>query len=159
MSTSSSAQRTVQLPSGPVLVAWVYGLCVVGLVAVFAVEIAVGDKDPHRAQGPVDSITAVATFGTVALAVGAGLVLWLRRTPSSARVGALLVAALAVLTIGFFWSGAPGVLGACAAWCAGLTRGARPLVGAARAAGVVGALIAMLNVVLSVGGVVVSAFT
>ena len=60
---------------------------------------------------------------------------------------------MSVLTIIFFWSGAPGILGACAAWCAGLTRGGRPLGGAARVAGIVGAFVALLNVVLTIGGV------
>jgi hypothetical protein len=64
--------------------------------------------------------------------------------------------ALSVVTIIFFWSGAPGILGACAAACAGLTRGGRPLTGAARTAGIIGAFIALLNVVLSVGGVLLA---
>jgi hypothetical protein len=67
-----------------------------------------------------------------------------------------VLGALSVLTVIVFWSGAPGVLGAGAAWLAGLTRGGRPLGGAARVAGLVGAFIALLNVVLSVGGVLIS---
>jgi hypothetical protein len=65
--------------------------------------------------------------------------------------------ALAVLSVVFFWAGAPGILGACAAWCAGLTRDRRPLDGAARVAGILGAFLALLNVVLSVGGVLLEA--
>jgi hypothetical protein len=78
--------------------------------------------------------------------------------PQRARVGSLVLAALSVLTIIFFWSGAPGVLGACAVWCAGLTRGGRPVAGAARVAGIVGAFIAWLNVVLTIGGVLLDPF-
>jgi hypothetical protein len=86
-----------------------------------------------------------------------GITLLLRRTPERAKVGAILLGALSVLTLVVFWSGAPGVLGACAAWLAGLTRGGRPLGGAARAAGIVGAFIALLNVVLTVGGEIATA--
>ncbi len=88
-----------------------------------------------------------------------GLSLWLVRTPERSKVGAILFAALSVLSLIVFWSGAPGVFGACAAWLAGLTRGGRPLGGAARVAGVVGVFMAVLNVVLTVGGVLVTAFT
>ena len=127
--TTTTAPRTVQLPSGPVLVGAVYAICVLGLIAVFTAEIVVSDKDPYRNQGPVDSIIGIAVFGTVALVVGLALALGLGRTPERARVGSLVLTALAVVTIVFFWSGAPGILGACAAWCAGLTRarsGVRP---------------------------------
>ncbi len=67
-----------------------------------------------------------------------------------------MLGALSVLTVIVFWSGAPGLLGAGAAWLAGLTRGGQPLGGAARAAGLVGVFIALLNVVLSVGGVLLA---
>lgn len=148
--------RTVQLPRGPVFVGGVYAVCVIGIVAVFAVQAFVSE-DPYRNQGPVDSLVSVFAFGTTALVVGVGLARWLVRAPESARVGSLALLALAVLTVVFFWSGAPGILGACAAWCAGVTRDGRPLGGAARAAGVIGAFLALLNVVLSLGGLLVSA--
>lgn len=64
--------------------------------------------------------------------------------------------ALSVLTVIVFWSGAPGIFGAAAAWLAGLTRGGRPLSGAARVAGIVGAFVAALNILLSVGGILLS---
>lgn len=154
MSTSTSTPRSVQLPSGGVLVGIVYGVCVLALDLVLVADIVFSDKDPHRHQGPIESIVSVSIFGTAALLVGLGLALWLTRTPEQARIGALVLAALSVLTIIFFWSGAPGILGACATWCAGLTRGGRPLGGAARVAGIIGAFIALLNVVLTIGGVV-----
>lgn len=156
MSTSTTTSRSVQLPPGGVFVGIVYAVCVLALDLVFLGEIVFSDKDPHRHQGPIDSLVSVSIFGTAALVIGVGLAVWLNRTPDQARIGALVLAALSVLAIIFFWSGAPGILGACAAWCAGLTRGARPLAGAARAAGIVGSFIAILNVVLTVGGVVVS---
>lgn len=156
MSTSTATSRSVQLPRGGVLVGAVYAVCVLALDLVFLGEIVFSDKDPHRPQGPISSLVSVSIFGTVALVVGVGLARWLARTPEQARIGSLVLAALSVLAIIFFWSGAPGILGACAAWCAGLTRGGRPLGGAARVAGIIGAFIALLNVVLTVGGVVLS---
>jgi hypothetical protein len=156
MSTSTSAPRTVQLPSARVLVGGVYVVCVLGMIALFTGEIVFTDKDPHRSEGPVESMIAISTFGTAALVIGVGLLLWLVRTPEHARVGAFLLLALAVVTVVFFWSGAPGIFGACAAACAGLTRGGRPLPGGARVAGIVGAFFALLNVVLTIGGIVLT---
>jgi hypothetical protein len=156
MTTSTAARRSFSLPSAPVLVGGVYAICVLGLIAAFVGDIVLSDKDPHRNEGPIESIIGVGTFGTAALVLGVGLALWLVRTPERARVGALLLGALSVVTLPVFWSGAPGVFGACAAWLAGLTRDGRPLGGAARAAGIVGAFVVLLNVVVTVGGVLVS---
>jgi hypothetical protein len=136
-----------------VLIGVVYAVCVLGLVALFVGEIVFTDHDPHANDGPIESIVTVSIAGTAALLIGVVVLAWLGRTPESARVGSIVLAALSVLTIVFFWSGAPGVLGACAAACAGLTRGGRTLSGAARVAGIVGLFIASLNVVLTVGGV------
>jgi len=158
MSTSTSAPRTVQLPSARMLVGGVYVVCVLGMIALFTGEIVFTDRDPHRREGPVDSIIAISIFGTAALVIGVGLLLWLGRTPERARVGSFLLLALAVVTLAFFWSGAPGILGACAAACAGLARGGRPLTGGARAAGIIGAFIALLNIVLTIGGMVITPF-
>jgi hypothetical protein len=152
--SSTLATRSFSLPSARVLVGGVYAVCVLGLIAVFVGEIVFTDSDPYRSEGPVESIISIGLVGTAALVIGVGLNLLLRSTPERAKVGAILLGALSVLTLVVFWSGAPGVLGACAAWLAGLTRGGRPLGGAARAAGIVGAFIALLNVVLTVGGVI-----
>ncbi|MGI9084136.1 MAG: hypothetical protein ACR2FE_02455 [Aeromicrobium sp.] len=100
----------------------------------------------------VESMITLGIIGTAALVLGVVVASTMARTPERAKVGAILLGALSVLTVIVFWSGAPGVLGACAAWLAGLTRGGRPLDGAARVAGLVGAFIALLNVVLMIGG-------
>jgi hypothetical protein len=142
----------VALPSTPVLVSVVYAVCVLLPLAVFTGQIIFSDKDPHRSEGPIEELILVSIFGTAALVIGVGLALWLARTPERARAGSFVLVALSVLTVGFFWSGAPGIFGACAAWCAGLTKGGRPLSGGARVAGIVGAFIALLNVVLTIGG-------
>lgn len=156
MPSPTATSRSVQLPSARILIGGVYAVCVLAMDLLFMGEIVVSDKDPHRSEGPIDSIVSVSVFGTAALVVGVGLGLWLVRTPERARVGSLVLVGLAVLTVVFFWSGAPGIVGACAAWCAGLTRGGRPLGGAARVAGIVGAFLALLNVVLTIGGVLLS---
>jgi hypothetical protein len=64
---------------------------------------------------------------------------------SASRIGAIVYGALSVLTIMFFWSGAPGILGAVAAWLGGLTRGRTPERGAPRIFAVIGLCIAILN--------------
>jgi hypothetical protein len=156
MSTSTAATRSVPLPSARVLIGTVYAVCVLALVAIFVGEIVFTDNDPYRSEGPVESIISVGLVGTAALVIGVGVGIWLVRTPERAKVGAILFGALSLLTLVVFWSGAPGLFGACAAWLAGLTRGGRPLGGAARIAGIVGVFIALLNVVVTVGGMLAS---
>jgi hypothetical protein len=159
MSTSTAAPRTVNLPSARVLIGAVYAICVLGTIAFFVGEIVFTDKDPHRDEGPIESMVTIGILGTAALVIVIGLGLWLVRTPERAKVGAIVLGGLAVLSLIAFWSGAPGVFGAGAAWLAGLTRGSRPTSGAARVAGLVGAFIAVLNVVLSVGGLLLTGLT
>jgi hypothetical protein len=139
------------------LIGTVYVVCVLGLIAVFVGDIVFTDNDPYRSEGPIESIIGIGLYGTAALVIGVGIGLWLVRSPERAKVGAILLGALSVLSLVAFWSGAPGVLGACAAWLAGLTRGGRPLGGAARVAGIVGLFIAILNVVVTVGGMIATA--
>ena len=157
MSTSTAATRQIPLPSARVLIGTVYVVCVLGLIAVFVGDIVFTDNDPYRSEGPIESIIGIGLYGTAALVIGVGIGLWLVRSPERAKVGAILLGALSVLSLVAFWSGAPGVLGACAAWLAGLTRGGRPLGGAARVAGIVGLFIAILNVVVTVGGMIATA--
>lgn len=158
MSTNSKATSSVALPQARIFVGAVYALVVLGPLAVFTAGILFTGDDPYSNDGPVESMITIGIVGTVALVIGVAVAASLIRTPERARVGAIVLAALSVLTVVVFWSGAPGVLGACAAWLAGLTRGGRPLGGTARVAGVVGAFIALLNVVLTIGGFTVTAF-
>jgi hypothetical protein len=124
----------------------------------FLGDIVFTDKDPYRDEGPVDSFISIGLVGGIALVLALGIGAVLVRNPERARIGAVVFGALSVLTVIVFWSGAPGLFGAAAAWLAGLTRGGRPLGGAARVAGMVGAFIALLDILLTVGGIALSAF-
>lgn len=59
----------------------------------------------------------------------------------------IVLGVLSMLTLSFFWCGAPAVFGAAAAWLAGVVPGAEPQTGAARGFGVVGLVIAALLVI------------
>ena len=155
--TTPEAGRTVQLPAARTLLGAVLVVCVLIPLGIFLGEILLTDRDPYRSEGPVDSIVSIGIVGGVGLVLALGLGALLVRTPEQARIGAVVFAALSVLTVIVFWSGTPGLLGASAAWLAGLTRGGRPLGGAARVAGIVGAFVAVLNILLTVGGVALSA--
>ena len=59
---------------------------------------------------------------------------------------------LALVSVPLVWSGAPAVLGASAAWLAGLTKGGHPQSGAGRAFGIIGFVVAVLGVVAVLAG-------
>jgi hypothetical protein len=153
----ATSSRGLVLPRGPVLVALAYAVGVLGPILVLAGVIAFTDEDPYAPQGPVESMVGIAIFGTIALALALGIALGLGRSPSRAGVAAVILGVLSVVSLVFFWSGAPAVFGACAAWCAGLTRDRRPLGGAARVAGIVGAFVVLFDLVLVIGGFTLAA--
>lgn len=155
--TTPATGRTVQLPSARVLFGAVIVACILLPFGAFLGDILFTDNDPYRDEGPVDSFISIAIVGGAALVIAIGVSALLVRNPERARVGAVVFGALSVLTVVVFWSGAPGLFGAAAAWLAGLTRGGRPLGGAARVAGIVGAFVAVLNILLAVGGILLSA--
>jgi hypothetical protein len=156
---ATTGTRSFALPSAPVFIGVVYAVCVLGLIAIFVGTIVFSDVDPYENDGPIESIVSVGVVGTAALVIGVGLSMWLVRTPERAAVGAVVLGTLSVLSLVVFWSGAPAVFGACAAWLGGLTRGSRPQGGAARVAGIVGGFIAVLNVVLTIGGTIIGIVT
>ena len=84
--------------------------------------------------------------------------LYLAKSDSASRVGAIVFAALSLLTIVFSWSGTPGILGAVAAWLGGLTRGRTPVQGAPRVSAIMGLGIAILNCTVNVAWSVMGAF-
>ena len=105
----------------------------------------------------IDGTVRYASLAIVKEAMGAGQTIRRHIPPALfllALVAMLLAAArpVAVVTLPFFWSGAPATLGACAAWLGGLARGSHPQSGAARGFGVVGLVIAVLVIVATVFG-------
>lgn len=128
-------------------------------IVVHVGEILFTDHDPNAPEGPIASIQGVAVVGTVGLVLALAIAIPLSRDPQRAKVGAIVLGSLAVITLPLFWSGAPAAFGACAAWLGGLTRGSHPQTGAARGFGVVGLVIVILEIVATVvGGAVAQLF-
>ena len=144
---TTTSIRTTRGVSGPVLVAGTFLLSTVAGICFQLAAILFTDEDPHRAQGPIVSIVSIAVVGVAGLIVALAVALPLVRNPDRAKVGAVVLGALALVTAPFFWSGAPAALGAAAAWLAGLGKGGRPLGGVARGFGIVGFVVAVLVVV------------
>lgn len=117
-----------------------------------AADVVLTDRDPQRAEGPVDSIVSISVVALAALALALAIAVPLSRDAGRARTGAVVLGALSILTVVVFWSGAPAVFGACAAWLGGLARGSHPQEGAARGFGLTGAVIAVLCIVATWGG-------
>ena len=144
--TASTAVTDRRGITGPALIGSVFLLTtVVGLA--FQTAAVFIDDDPYRAQGPVDSIKGIALFGGISLIVALAIALPLRQDPAKARIGAVVLGALALITLPFFWCGAPAIFGAGAAWLAGLVKDTSPQTGVARGFGIIGLVIAALLVV------------
>lgn len=143
-STAVAARRGI---SGPALVGTVFLLTTVAGLAFQAAAAFLDDGDPYRAQGPVESIKNIALFGGISLIVALAIALPLRRDPAKARIGAIALGSLALVTLPFFWCGAPAIFGAAAAWLAGLVKDTQPQTGVARGFGIVGLVVAALLVV------------
>jgi len=152
--TATTGIRTSRGVSGPVLVAGAFLLSTGAGICFQLADILFTDDDPHRSEGPIDSRISIAVVGIAGLIVALAVTLPLVRDPARAKIGAVVLGALALVTAPFFWSGAPAVLGAAATWLAGLTKGGRPLGGVARGFGIVGFVVAVLVVVATfVGGI------
>ena len=153
--TASTASNTTTAAAerrgiaGPALVAIAFLLTTMAGLAFQAADFVINQTgdDPYRAEGPVDSIKGIALFGGMALVVALAIALPLHRDPARARIGAMVLGSLALLTLPFFWSGAPAVFGASAAWMAGLTKDAEPQTGVARGFGIVGLVVTAILVV------------
>lgn len=145
--TTSTAVANQRGFTGPALVGTVFLLTTLAGLAFQTVAFMTTDLDPYRAQGPVESIESIALFGGISLIVALAIALPLRRDPAKARVGAIALGSLALITLPFFWSGAPAIFGAAAAWLAGLVKGTEPQTGVARGFGIVGIVVAAIVVV------------
>jgi hypothetical protein len=138
--------------SAAVLVGGAFALTTLLNIAFHVGEILFTDHDPHAPEGAVESIQGVALVGGIGLALALAIAVPLSRDAQRAKTGAVVLGVLAIITLPVFWSGAPASFGACAAWLGGLARGSHPQLGAARALGIVGIVIAVLEIVATVFG-------
>ena len=151
MTTETTKTTDRRLP--PVLlVGGTFALTTLLAIAFHVGEILFTDHDPHAPDGPIVSIQSTALVGSIGLVLALAIAVPLSRTPHSAKIGAIVLGSLAIITLPVFWSGAPAVLGASAAWLGGFARGSHPQTGAARGLGVVGIVIAVLQIVATVFG-------
>jgi hypothetical protein len=147
LSAATTNARTTRGLSAPLLVGGAFVLSTVADICFHVGEILFTNHDPHAPQGAIESIESVAIVGGIGLVVALAVALPLAKNPAKARVGAIVLGVLALVFLPVFWSGASAVLGASAAWLAGLTKGGQPQSGAARAFGIIGFVIAVLEVV------------
>ncbi|TQS46873.1 hypothetical protein [Cryptosporangium phraense] len=149
--TESGAVQAANIrrsPSAALLVGAAIALSTGVQLAVFVIGMFVAsDHDIHRSQGVKDSLVSLSVVAAICLAVGFAIALFTRRTAGRSKVGAITLGALSVLSVPIFWSGGPAIFGGLAAWLGGLTNDGPPHTGAARAFGIVGLVVAVLNVV------------
>lgn len=157
MSAATTSTRTTRGLSAPLLVGGAFVLSTVANILFHVGEILFTDRDPYRPDGPVESIESVAVVGGIGLVIALAVALPLVKSATTAKVGAIVLGVLALVSLPVFWSGAPAVLGASAAWLAGLTKDGQPQSGAARAFGIIGFVIAVLEVVATFAGPVAQA--
>jgi hypothetical protein len=155
--TPRSTTPSRRLPSAAVVIGTVYALCVVVPLVYLTLVVAIG-LDPNGPDTARQEIPAIGLVGTTALAIGVLPGIYLAKSDSASRIGAIVYGALSVVTLVLFWSGAPGVLGAVAAWLGGLTRGRTPYPGAPRVFAIIGLSVAILNSAVSVTWSVIGAF-
>lgn len=150
--TLSTRPRRSTLPTYPVVLGIVFAICTIGmslnLLAAIATDVV--DDGPRTLE---EQLAGVIGFGLGALAVAVLGAWWFSRSQERSNVGAIVFGVLCVPTLILFFSGAPGMFGATAAFLAGLTRGRTPTSGAPRLFGIVGLVIAILNVAVAVLGI------
>ena len=150
--TTETTNATGRRLSPAVLVGGAFALTTLLNIVFHVGEILFTDDDPHAPDGAIASIVSVAVVGGIGLVVALAIAVPMSRDPQRAKVGAIVLGVLAILTLPVFWSGAPATLGASAAWLGGLARGSHPQAGAARGFGIVGMVIAVLIIVATVFG-------
>lgn len=163
-SALTSTPDTHRSPSTALLVGGAIGLSTGVQLAVFGIGMFVAsDQDIHRSEGVRPALVSISVVGAICLAVGLAIALAARRSAGRSKVGAIALGALSVLSIPVFWAGGPAIFGGLAAWLGGLTKDGHPHTGAARAFGIVGLVVAVLNVVailvLTVGNVVIKGYS
>ena len=147
--TTRAAERRL---TPTVLVGGAFALTTLLSIAFHVGEILLTDHDPNAPAGPIESIQSVALVGSVGLVIALAIAIPLSRDPHRAKTGAIVLGVLTIVSLPVFWSGAPAVFGASAAWLGGLARGSYPQTGAARGFGIVGLVVVILEIVATVFG-------
>lgn len=150
--TTQTTRASERRLSPALLVGGAFALTTLLSIVFHVGEILFTDSDPHAPEGPIASIRSIAVVGGIGLIFALAIAVPLSRVPHRAKVGAVVLGILAIISLPVFWSGAPATLGACAAWLGGLARGSHPQAGAARGFGIVGIVIAVLVIVAVVFG-------
>ena len=158
MTTTTAGPVTLRI-RGPLLVLATYALTTLLSILLHVGEIVFTNHDAHASDGPIASIVDTAAVGTVALLIALAIAVPLHRDPARARVGAIVLGVLMIVSLPVFWSGASAVFGAAAAWLGGLTWNAHPQTGAARGFAIAGLVMVVLQILLTVvGGAAASLF-
>ncbi len=151
MTTANVGTIPRRLPPA-VLVGGAFALSTLLNITLQVAEILFTDHDPHAPEGPIDGIESISVVGGIGLILALAIAIPLSRDARRARTGAVVLGALAVVSLPLFWSGAPATLGAAAAWLGGLAKHSHPQTGVARGFGIVGMVIAILVIVATVFG-------
>jgi hypothetical protein len=163
MTTATSSLATTRGITAPLLV----GGAILLTTGFQLIQSGVGmfvasDHDIHRSEGVQSELISCAVVGAVVLVIAFAIALSTYRSAGKARVAAIVLGALSVLSLPVFWAGGPAIFGSLAAWLGGLTRDSRPQSGAARAFGIVGLVLAILDVVavviLTIGALVTKGY-
>ncbi|MFI7065184.1 hypothetical protein ACIBL3_29615 [Kribbella sp. NPDC050124] len=149
---TTETKATERRLSPAVLVGGTFALTTLLSIVLHVGEILFTDHDPHAPEGPIATIESVALVGGIGLVIALAIAVPLSRDPQRAKVGAIVLGALAIVTLPVFWSGAPATFGASAAWLGGLARGSHPQTGPARGFAIAGLVIAILEIVATIFG-------
>jgi hypothetical protein len=152
VSVATTDSRTSRGVSASVLIGGAFLLSTVANICLQLADILFTSSDPHRPEGPIESIVSIAIVGVLGLIIALAVAVPLAKNPAKAKIGAIVLGALALVSAPFFWSGAPAAFGASAAWLAGLTKGGHPQTGVARGFGIIGFVVAVLVVVATFVG-------
>jgi hypothetical protein len=155
--TTDTVGRTERRLSPALLVGGAFALSTLLSITMHVGEIVFTDHDPHAPEGPIASTASVSVVGGAALVLALAIAVPLAGDSRRARIGAVVLGLLTVVSLVVFWSGAPATLGAAAAWLGGLAKGSHPQTGIARGFGIFGMVIAILIIVATMFGGIASA--
>ena len=105
MTTTTAEPVTLRI-RGPLLVLATYALTTLLSILLHVGEIVFTNHDAHASDGPIASIVDTAAVGTPALLIALAIAIPLHRDPARARVGAIVLGVLMIVSLPVFWSGA-----------------------------------------------------